>query len=233
LSLLSDVACGLAFLHAHGILHRDVKPDNVLLDESGRGRVSDVGLAKSHGRPGASRSITFGVTGRLDYTLLFYTVGYRCPHYLANEAELQQLRTQWQETRDSGEKLRVERSRRIKLDRQSAEATRELERLRQEYVKLDRRLQQMGQRLASAEQQRAADQTRLASRIDLGALRQLGPRQVLGVEEGTGGEELGQVRRRFAVAFHSDRVNQLPPWVGRLFDDVLGVVNEACDRMDQ
>lgn len=149
------------------------------------------------------------------------------------ETELQQLRKQWQESQGNGEKLRLERSRRIKLDRQSAEATRELERLRQEYVKLDRRLQQMAQRLAAAEQQRLADQTRLVSQIDLSALRQLDPRQVLGVDETVGVEELSQVRRRFAAAFHSDRVNQLPPWVGKLFDEVLGVVNEACDQVEK
>jgi len=145
------------------------------------------------------------------------------------EEEAKQLRRQLREARENGEKLREERSRRIQLDRQAAEATGELERLRQECVRLDRRLRQMAQRLAQAEGHRQEAQA--ASRIEVPQLRRLDVQQILGVEGPLSEEELSQVRRRFAAALHSDRVGQLPAWVGELFDEILSAVNEACDRM--
>jgi hypothetical protein len=46
LSVLADIAAGLAALHERQIVHRDLKPHNVLLTEAGRAKLSDMGLSK-------------------------------------------------------------------------------------------------------------------------------------------------------------------------------------------
>ncbi|MCH2465765.1 MAG: hypothetical protein MK237_07675, partial [Gemmatimonadetes bacterium] len=55
--------------------------------------------------------------------------------------------------------------------------------------------------------------------------------EILGHPEHPGEGEVGLARRRFAAAFHSDRVVTLPPWVRQAFDQLLAMVNEACDRL--
>lgn len=40
-----DLLRGLQFLHSHQVVHRDLKLDNLLLDESGRLIISDFGKA--------------------------------------------------------------------------------------------------------------------------------------------------------------------------------------------
>ncbi len=43
--VLRDVAWALAYAHAQGVIHRDVKPDNILLESGGRVLVADFGIA--------------------------------------------------------------------------------------------------------------------------------------------------------------------------------------------
>jgi tetratricopeptide (TPR) repeat protein/predicted Ser/Thr protein kinase len=51
-TLVRDVARALQHAHERGVLHRDVKPENVLLDQAGRPRLTDFGLASILGDSG-------------------------------------------------------------------------------------------------------------------------------------------------------------------------------------
>lgn len=147
------------------------------------------------------------------------------------EQEGAQLKKQLRQERENGEQLRQERSRRIKLGRQATEVQKELDQIRLEYAKMDKRLQQMAQRLVAAEQQCDLERQQSVHRVDLERLRNLSAEKILGVTSNQEHATIGDTRRRFAAVFHSDRVNQLPLWVQVLFDEILSVVNEACDRL--
>src|SRR5579863_5715722 len=53
----ADVAAALDFAHRRGVIHRDVKPGNVLIDKSGQVKVADFGIARAVGA-GASEDLT-------------------------------------------------------------------------------------------------------------------------------------------------------------------------------
>ena len=53
---LSEVAAGLTHAHERGVIHRDVKPHNILLDENGRPKISDFGIARALDATHATRT---------------------------------------------------------------------------------------------------------------------------------------------------------------------------------
>ena len=70
LDVLNQVVCGLAIASAKGVIHRDVKPENVMLTRTGDVKLTDFGLVKA--TDGDSRTTTVGV--------IFGT-----PHYMSPE----------------------------------------------------------------------------------------------------------------------------------------------------
>ena len=63
----TEVLEGLAALHAAGIVHRDVKPGNVLLGPAGEARIVDFGLARSLDRDETRLTETETALGTADY----------------------------------------------------------------------------------------------------------------------------------------------------------------------
>lgn len=68
--LIADVSAGLAYLHQHDVVHRDIKPDNILQDTAGNYLISDFGLSKkmrSTLRKASARSNADNSSGTIGY----------------------------------------------------------------------------------------------------------------------------------------------------------------------
>jgi predicted Ser/Thr protein kinase len=80
--ILCEAAAALEHAHRHGVVHRDVKPENIMLDPGGRVMLADFGISKMS-RAGAS-----GATTMLRLTETGGVIG--TPHYMAPEHALGQ-----------------------------------------------------------------------------------------------------------------------------------------------
>lgn len=67
LEIVADICSALDFSHRHSIIHRDIKPGNVMLTQTGQVKVMDFGIARALGSGVSTMTQTSAVIGTAQY----------------------------------------------------------------------------------------------------------------------------------------------------------------------
>jgi eukaryotic-like serine/threonine-protein kinase len=67
IEIIADAAQALNFSHQHGIIHRDVKPANIMISKTGAVKVMDFGIARAIADAGHSLTQTAAIIGTAQY----------------------------------------------------------------------------------------------------------------------------------------------------------------------
>jgi serine/threonine-protein kinase len=67
LEIIADICAALEFSHRHGIIHRDIKPGNVMLTRNGQVKVMDFGIARALASGATTMTQTSAVIGTAQY----------------------------------------------------------------------------------------------------------------------------------------------------------------------
>jgi serine/threonine-protein kinase len=67
LEIVADICAALEFSHRHGIIHRDIKPGNVMLTQTGQVKVMDFGIARALASGASTMTQTSAVIGTAQY----------------------------------------------------------------------------------------------------------------------------------------------------------------------
>ncbi len=82
LSLFSSICAGVEYAHQRGVIHRDLKPGNIMIDAQGEPHILDFGLAKARGREGFDAAITATQPG-----VFMGTIAYAAPEQVRGDTD--------------------------------------------------------------------------------------------------------------------------------------------------